>query len=168
MPDPRSREALLIRPFRHRRNMTPQHRLLSYYGYALESYCTSAVLPHSAEPRASGSSNSPPGWSGDVNNNVQWCQIVKTKIGNHRLILGGEVDCVRGRWRLPCDLCVVTTAEPIMRAQVFTTGLQTTLSSSRPLCQSKPRRTASNSRSMFAPYDTIACRWPYWLCIENC
>jgi len=36
-------------------------------------------------------------WGGDVDTNVQWCSVVKTKIGNNiRLILGGEVDCVKG------------------------------------------------------------------------
>ncbi|KAL4062868.1 RAI1 like PD-XK nuclease-domain-containing protein [Scleroderma yunnanense] len=63
--------------------MTPRHRLQSYYGYAFESYCTST------EPR-------PSGWGGDVNTNVQWCSVVKTKLGDRRIVMGGEVDCVRG------------------------------------------------------------------------
>jgi len=29
---------------------------------------------------------------------VQWCHVVETKLGSSRLILGGEVDCVKGRF----------------------------------------------------------------------
>ena len=29
-----------------------------------------------------------------MNTNVQWCHIMKTKLGNNRIIIGGEVDCV--------------------------------------------------------------------------
>lgn len=70
--------------------MTPRHRLQSYYGYAFESYCTSST----AERRDERSSR----WGGDVNTNVQWCGVVKTKLGNRRIIMGGEVDCVRGKY----------------------------------------------------------------------
>lgn len=76
--------------------MTPQHRLFSYYGYSFESYCTSTV-PNSREP-VDESSRHPFGWGGDVDTNVQWCNVVKTKLGSDRLIIGGEVDCVRGEF----------------------------------------------------------------------
>lgn len=72
-----------------RNDMAPHHRLQSYYGYAFESWCTSDTLPHSQSQRQ-------PGWGGDVDTNVQWCQVAKTKLGGVRLIVGGEVDCVRG------------------------------------------------------------------------
>ncbi|KAI6039831.1 hypothetical protein EDC04DRAFT_3002799 [Pisolithus marmoratus] len=39
-----------------------------------------------------------PGWGGDVNTNVQWCSVVKTKLADRRIIMGGEVDCVRGTY----------------------------------------------------------------------
>jgi len=68
--------------------MTPHHRLQTYYGYAFESWCTA--------PEA----GAPPGWGGDIDTNVQWCSVVKTKLGNTRLVIGGEVDCVRGQFRL--------------------------------------------------------------------
>mgnify|MGYP000126656866 CR=1 FL=1 len=45
-----------------------------YYGYSFESWCTTA------EPGKG------PKWAGDVNTNEQWCQVVKTKIGNTRLV----------------------------------------------------------------------------------
>lgn len=74
-----------------REDMTPHHRQLTYYGYSFESYCTSSQ-PHQPERLV----GHPPGWSGDVNTNVQWCSVVKTKLGAHRLLIGGEVDCVKG------------------------------------------------------------------------
>jgi RAT1-interacting protein len=61
------------------------YQLQSYYGYSFESYCTSP-LP---------SSSTTPGATFDVpNTNEQWCSIVKTSLGNLRVIIGGEVDCI--------------------------------------------------------------------------
>lgn len=61
-----------------------------YYGYAFESYCTSAHPPNKDHaPRSSG-------WGEDVDTNVQWCSVVKTKLADTRIVIGGEVDCVRG------------------------------------------------------------------------
>lgn len=74
--------------------MTPHHRLQSYYGYSFESYCTSP-LPARQDDITS-SNTHPRGWGGDVDTNVQWCAVVKTKLGTQRLVIGGEVDCVRG------------------------------------------------------------------------
>ena len=68
--------------------MPANQRRQMYYGYAFESWCTAS------------SPSSPPGWGGDVDTNVQWCSVVKTKIGSTRLVIGGEVDCVRGLHRL--------------------------------------------------------------------
>jgi len=62
--------------------------MLTYYGYAFESYCTVDGETRSRDRN---------GWSGDVNNNVQWCSVVRTKLGNTRILIGGEVDCVRGK-----------------------------------------------------------------------
>ncbi len=82
-----------------RENMTPRNRLQTYYGYAFESFATSAT-PKSSDD----TSRLPNGWSGDVNTNVQWCSVVKTKLGNLRLLVGGEVDCVRGTLTSICYL----------------------------------------------------------------
>ncbi|EPQ27374.1 uncharacterized protein PFL1_04913 [Pseudozyma flocculosa PF-1] len=82
-------------------------RRFGYYGYSFESWSTvehphnchrPALLEHptrqtASDPR-SDSAPHPPGWGGDVNTNQQWCYIVKTRLGQNRLILGGEVDCV--------------------------------------------------------------------------
>ncbi|KAI0696936.1 RAI1 like PD-XK nuclease-domain-containing protein [Cytidiella melzeri] len=71
-------------------DMAPHHRQQSYYGYSFESFCTSSH-PHQPDLLP----GHPPGWSGDVNTNVQWCSVVKTKLASHRLLIGGEVDCVK-------------------------------------------------------------------------
>ncbi|EGN99498.1 hypothetical protein SERLA73DRAFT_90841 [Serpula lacrymans var. lacrymans S7.3] len=73
--------------------MEPRHRRQTYYGYAFESYCTSST-PHKQEDCSADTQ----GWSGDVNTNVQWCSVVKTKLGDTRIIIGGEVDCVREKY----------------------------------------------------------------------
>jgi len=71
---------------KEKEDMTPHHRTQTYYGYAFESWCTSS------RPDA------PSGWGGDVDTNVQWCSVVKTKLGDTRIVIGGEVDCVRDRY----------------------------------------------------------------------
>ena len=68
--------------------MTPHHRQQTYYGYSFESFCT-AGTPHAKS-----------GWGGDVDTNIQWASVVKTKLGDTRLVIGGEVDCVRGAFEL--------------------------------------------------------------------
>ncbi|KLO11415.1 RAI1-domain-containing protein [Schizopora paradoxa] len=76
---------------KEKESMTPRNRLQTYYGYAFESFATSATPSTSDD-----TSRLPNGWSGDVNTNVQWCSVVKTKLGKMRLLVGGEVDCVKG------------------------------------------------------------------------
>jgi RAT1-interacting protein len=71
--------------------MESHHRLQSYFGYAFESYCTSVTPQRQSDPHSSVK-----GWGGDVDTNVQWCSVVKTKLGDTRMVIGGEVDCVRG------------------------------------------------------------------------
>lgn len=74
--------------------MTHRQLLMCYYGYAFESYCTSPTPKRaSMTPEQPGDAA---GWGGDVNTNVQWCSVVKSKLGDIRLVIGGEVDCVRG------------------------------------------------------------------------
>ena len=74
--------------------MEPRHRIQTYYGYSFESYCTSST-PGRCEQNTSGSSSTVDLGS-DVDTNVQWCSVVKTKLGDTRIVIGGEVDCVRG------------------------------------------------------------------------
>lgn len=63
------------------------YQLQSYYGYSFESYCTSPLNATGTEPAATEAFQVP-------NTNVQWCSIVKTSLGNLRVIIGGEVDCI--------------------------------------------------------------------------
>lgn len=77
----------------------PKMLRMGYYGYSFESYCTvdteaKTREPFRPTPRTDNSVPDPAGWSGDVNTNVQWCQVVKTKLGSNRLVIGGEVDAV--------------------------------------------------------------------------
>jgi len=86
-------------------NMTPHHRLQTYYGYSFESFCTAAT------PYAK------PGWGGDVDTNVQWCSVAKTKLGDTRLVIGGEVDCVRGKLTKTNDTLVELKTSLAIRGQ---------------------------------------------------
>lgn len=74
-----------------REDLPPKQRVQTYYGYSFESWCTSSRpgVPERLEDH-------PVGWGGDVDTNVQWCSVIKTKLGDNRLVIGGEVDCVRG------------------------------------------------------------------------
>ncbi|WFD34386.1 decapping endonuclease targeting mRNA [Malassezia cuniculi] len=69
--------------------------MVKYYGRSFESYCT-RDSPDAHDADKPFSASCPPGWGGEVNQNVQWCHIVKTRLGNSRILLGGEVDCVEG------------------------------------------------------------------------
>lgn len=66
--------------------MPEKNRQQTYYGYSFESWCTST------RPRRRGDKAE---WGGDVDTNVQWCSVVKGKMGESRILIGGEVDCVR-------------------------------------------------------------------------
>lgn len=57
----------------------------TYYGYNFESFCTANTPDGPSAPN---------GWGGPVNTNEQWCHIVKTRLGDTRVMIGGEVDCV--------------------------------------------------------------------------
>ncbi|KAG9025657.1 decapping endonuclease targeting mRNA [Tulasnella sp. JGI-2019a] len=90
--------------------MEPRHRLMSYYGYSFESYCTT---PNPPDP-----SVRPADWCGTVDTNVQWCSVVKTKISDTRIILGAEVDCVRDRFTgQPSTFVELKTSRAIRNAR---------------------------------------------------
>lgn len=91
--------AVLIKPYtqrqRNREGMIPRRRLQTYYGYAFESYSTAGTPDPKDDPDKLSN-----GWGGDVNTNVQWCSVVKSKLDDLRMIIGGEVDCVNGEYGL--------------------------------------------------------------------
>ncbi|KAK4054989.1 decapping endonuclease targeting mRNA [Microbotryomycetes sp. JL221] len=57
----------------------------AYHGIAFESFLT---RPISSTLTTTDDEFEPP------NTNIQWCSVVKTNLGGHRMILGGEVDCI--------------------------------------------------------------------------
>ncbi|WWC98132.1 hypothetical protein V866_005023 [Kwoniella sp. B9012] len=71
-----------------RRNQQAPYAKQSYMGYSFESFST---VSDAQEQR----DDWPEGWGGDVNTNVQWCNVVRSAIGDIPLCLGGEVDCVK-------------------------------------------------------------------------
>ena len=121
--------------------MTPHHRQLSYYGYSFESFSTSSQ-PHQSERLA----GHPPGWSGDVNTNVQWCSVVKTKLGSHRLLIGGEVDCVKGAYAESDTTYISLITIQQSRCMIPQRILQMITSNSKPLWRFAGPMTRSNSK----------------------
>ncbi|CAE6448598.1 unnamed protein product [Rhizoctonia solani] len=77
-------------------DMPPRQRRMMYYGYSFESFSTWDKPLQQKEQHAE--RDQVRCWSGDVDTNVQFCSIVKTKIGAERMILGGEVDCCKDRY----------------------------------------------------------------------
>ncbi|OAX41436.1 RAI1-domain-containing protein [Rhizopogon vinicolor AM-OR11-026] len=86
-------EHLSEEKLKEKNGLEPRQQLQSYYGYSFESYCTSSTSAGHER-----SSSGAIGWGGDVDTNVQWCSVVKTKLGDTRIIIGGEVDCIRGKY----------------------------------------------------------------------
>lgn len=93
--------------------MPPRLRLFMYYGYSFESFSTwdeplRRREQHEERDRVRC-------WSGDVDGNVQYCSIVKTKIGAERMILGGEVDCCREKYTGQPDTYVELKTSMVIR-----------------------------------------------------
>ncbi|XP_047428211.1 decapping and exoribonuclease protein [Mugil cephalus] len=66
---------------RERENRTERHEEMMYWGYKFEQY-TCADSAHSS-----------PDPGGVVNTNEAFCTVVQTRLGDHRLLFSGEVDC---------------------------------------------------------------------------
>lgn len=64
-------------------NMDPKGKRLTYHGYAFEAHATTSSPDGQAEEQFQ-----------VPNTNEQWCSVTKTKLGERRIIIGGEVDCV--------------------------------------------------------------------------
>ncbi|WVF65405.1 hypothetical protein IAT40_000132 [Kwoniella sp. CBS 6097] len=71
----------------------------SYMGYAFESFST--ICAEGDQTKDRDGVHAPEGWGGGVNTNVQWCNVVRSAIGDIPLCLGGEVDCVRAEMGTP-------------------------------------------------------------------
>ncbi|PWN22559.1 RAI1-domain-containing protein, partial [Microstroma glucosiphilum] len=98
-----------------------RQRRMGYYGYAFESWCTHSRDVSRGERIDFDYAHDDP-WDGDVNTNVQWCSVVKTKLGELRLILGGEVDCVDPRPPAP-DTTSTAGAPPPALVELKTTAV---------------------------------------------
>ncbi|KAI0706924.1 RAI1 like PD-XK nuclease-domain-containing protein [Cerioporus squamosus] len=74
-------------------SISAKERKLMYYGSAFEAWSTSSRpgIPEKLNGH-------PAGWSGDVNTYVQWLAVAEGRLGDHRIVIGGELDCVRGRF----------------------------------------------------------------------
>jgi RAT1-interacting protein len=75
--------------------MNPRQREQTYFGYSFEAWSTQNKPPGSGSSNGNGNAKAPV-WGGDVNTNEQWCVVVKTRLGSERLVIRGEVDCVKG------------------------------------------------------------------------
>ncbi|KAG1191678.1 hypothetical protein G6F36_002159 [Rhizopus arrhizus] len=69
---------------------TDRMKLMSYWGYRFETLSTVSQPPHLVKKEElltrEGES---------ANTNVQYCVVVKTRLGNNSIIMGAEVDCCR-------------------------------------------------------------------------
>jgi len=109
-------EHLSVEKFRERYDLSPTHRLQTYYGYAFQSWCTTPTAPPPASADQLAYTNNPPdGWGGDVNTNVEWCSVVESELGGVKMIIGGEVDCVRGRYTGGTDTFVELKTSLVIR-----------------------------------------------------
>lgn len=64
---------------------------MCYWGYRFETLSTISQPPDQVQKeelkKRTGES---------ANTNIQYCVVVKTKLGNNSIIMGAEVDCCRG------------------------------------------------------------------------
>jgi RAT1-interacting protein len=71
----------------------------SYFGYSFEAFSTTDSKTNPSKVADKTKKKKIPA-DISVNTNVQWCCVVKAKIGSVRLYMGGEVDCVDGKYKL--------------------------------------------------------------------
>ncbi|KAI9595501.1 RAI1 like PD-XK nuclease-domain-containing protein [Syncephalis fuscata] len=72
-------------------NSTRRQRIMGYWGYKFESVSTLSKPSSQLKP------NDPELKSRKrdvVNTNEQYCSVYRTKLGNHTMIMGAEVDCI--------------------------------------------------------------------------
>ncbi|KAF8606578.1 RAI1-domain-containing protein [Ceratobasidium sp. AG-I] len=93
--------------------VAPRLRRFMYYGYAFESFSTWHEPVLLKEQRAQ--RDRVRSWSGDVDTNVQYCSVVKTKIDAERMIIGGEVDCCRDQYTGQPDSYVELKTSMVIR-----------------------------------------------------
>lgn len=62
---------------------------MCYWGYRFETVAT--LSQHPSKVKLSDVPQQR--YHSDVNTHVQYCSVVRTKLGKHSIIMGGEVDC---------------------------------------------------------------------------
>ncbi|EGG00986.1 uncharacterized protein MELLADRAFT_117914 [Melampsora larici-populina 98AG31] len=87
-----------------------QNIIPTYFGHSYESLMTSAI-----------------GGFDQVDTNIQWCSVVKTNLNQIKLILGGEVDCIKpeGFHQLQTHLENKTEIQPDEFIEIKTSALIT-------------------------------------------
>ncbi|KAI9275589.1 RAI1 like PD-XK nuclease-domain-containing protein [Phascolomyces articulosus] len=65
-----------------------RQKIMSYWGYQFEAMCTTSE-PNGDAPAVDETLEPP-------NTNVQYCVVVRTRLGNSSVIMGAEVDCIEG------------------------------------------------------------------------
>ncbi|KAL0146172.1 RAI1 like PD-XK nuclease-domain-containing protein [Mucor lusitanicus] len=69
-----------------------RQKLMSYWGYRFETLCTVTKPPHEMTKQDAELQER---LTASANTNIQYCILVKTKLGNNSIIMGAEVDCCR-------------------------------------------------------------------------
>lgn len=70
------------------RNLAGKEAIWAYGGYKFEALSTVAVPPDQATPEMLAERE-----TAIVNNNEQFCSVLKTRFGDHLIYIGAEVDC---------------------------------------------------------------------------
>ncbi|KAI8148932.1 RAI1 like PD-XK nuclease-domain-containing protein [Fennellomyces sp. T-0311] len=73
---------------RQETTMNDRQRLMSYWGYQFEAMCTTTE-PNGKAPEVNEDMGAP-------NTNIQYCVVVRTKLGKNSIVMGAEVDCIEG------------------------------------------------------------------------
>jgi RAT1-interacting protein len=79
---------------------TEKDKLMSYWGYRFEGLCTLSTEPHQIGKEGSDKGKEAEKEvhervaNGIVNTNIQFCSVVRTKLGNFDIVIGAEVDCM--------------------------------------------------------------------------
>ena len=68
-----------------KQKQTERQKLMCYWGRKFEDYCSEQ--PHGSGPGSRGSN--------PVNNLEAFCSVVTTKINDFRILIAGEVDCMK-------------------------------------------------------------------------
>jgi RAT1-interacting protein len=80
----------------HENQASDKQKLMSYWGYRFETLSTISKPPREVKD-SKGDSELQKRLTESANTNIQYCILVKTKLGNNSIMMGAEVDCCRGK-----------------------------------------------------------------------